>query len=83
MNQVERRHLNEPILNIANSSDNMSNTTDPLDTSIRPNHTVIGTILKTGVVMQNIAQEEPIDHDFYIYVWALAIVGCILFTTGR
>ncbi|XP_023940125.2 ATP-binding cassette sub-family C member 4 [Bicyclus anynana] len=25
----------------------------------------------------------PIDHNFFIYVWGAAIVGCIILTTGR
>ncbi|CAG4922635.1 unnamed protein product [Colias eurytheme] len=53
-------------------------------TTMNPNLTVIGTMMKTAITMQNItSHDQPFDHSYYIYVWAAAIVGCILFTTGR
>ncbi|CAH4030805.1 unnamed protein product [Pieris brassicae] len=76
MNQVEANHAKD-------TPRTHSNTTNATAMLPENNHTIIGTILKTGVVMQEIAEEEPFDHTFYIYLWAIAILGCILFTTGR
>ncbi|CAK1548541.1 unnamed protein product [Leptosia nina] len=96
MNQVEARHAREASL-MTNDLDFLNSTkandtglsttiasTSVPDTTMNPNLTIIGTILKTGVAIQNITtHEETFDHSFYIYIWALAILGCILFTTGR
>ncbi|XP_050359927.1 ATP-binding cassette sub-family C member 4-like [Nymphalis io] len=66
-----------------------TNVTSPLDnlvstSTMNPNLTVIGTMMKTAITIQNIAlNEEPFDHSFYIYIWAIAILGCIILTTGR
>lgn len=54
--------------------------------SITPNMTVIGTMVKTVLTMQNItdaSQPAQIDHAYYIYLWALGILGCIVLTTTR
>ncbi|XP_075982862.1 ATP-binding cassette subfamily C member 4-like [Anticarsia gemmatalis] len=71
-----------------------SNTTETLlsenvpSTTIAPNLTVVGTILKTAMAIQNLTTEETAsqelyNHPYYIYIWAIAILGCILLTTGR
>lgn len=47
------------------------------------NSTVIGTIVKTVFTMQSIAGLGTDYHSYYIYIWTIGIVGCIIFTTGR
>lgn len=44
--------------------------------------TVIRLVLDTGLALQRAAADR-IDHPFYIYIWALGILGCIVLTTGR
>ncbi|CAG5018010.1 unnamed protein product [Parnassius apollo] len=60
-------------------------TTDPTSpTTMNPNLTVIGTTVKAALTIQNItAGQEPLEHSYYIYIWASAILGCILLTTKR
>lgn len=56
------------------------------DSGLLPNSTVIGTILRTGLTMQNLTSASPsdeIDHPYYIYLWGLGILGCMVFTTER
>lgn len=75
--------------NSIGSNDTISNFTTELPTTIPsstelPNMTVIDTMVKTVLTMQNITSVyEPINHDYYIYIWAIAILGCIILTTGR
>ncbi|XP_014360452.2 ATP-binding cassette sub-family C member 4 [Papilio machaon] len=63
----------------------MDDVTDDTISTTNPNHTIIGTMLKTAVTMQNITLTdlEPFDNNFYIYIWAAAIFGCIILTTER
>ncbi|CAG5018046.1 unnamed protein product [Parnassius apollo] len=60
-------------------------TADPTSpTTMNPNLTVIGTMVKAALTIQNITVgEEPFEHSYYIYIWASAILGCILLTTER
>lgn len=61
----------------------ITNITTPTST-IAPNLTVIGTMMKTAFAMQNITTGyEEYNHEFYIYIWGIAILGCIILTTGR
>ncbi|XP_013166628.1 PREDICTED: multidrug resistance-associated protein 4-like [Papilio xuthus] len=101
MNKVEARHarLNTEnndtnLINPLNYTDSFNDTTelpsfmdDVTDTisTTNPNHTIIGTMLKTAVTMQNITltEQQPLDNNFYIYIWAAAILGCIILTTER
>nr|XP_021186907.2 ATP-binding cassette sub-family C member 4 [Helicoverpa armigera]WRX06130.1 ABCC7 [Helicoverpa armigera] len=100
MNDVETRHivtkehLNETAFNsllngnfTSDSNDTGALTTE-LPTTVPPavvaNVTVIDTMVKTVLAMQNITSTyEPLNHEYYIYIWAIAILGCILLTTGR
>lgn len=63
----------------------MDDVTDDSISAANPNHTIIGTMLKTAVTMQNITlvEQEPLDSSYYIYIWAAAILGCIILTTER
>lgn len=100
MNDVETKYILEkdqlnatPFNNLSNSSgsnDTSGNSTTVLPTTLPPsstelpNMTVIDTMVKTALAMQNItATYEPLNHEYYIYIWAIAILGCILLTTGR
>ncbi|CAH2068608.1 unnamed protein product, partial [Iphiclides podalirius] len=69
----------------SNKTDQLVTTDTPRSTvSINPNLTVIGTMVKTALTMQNITTtEEYVEHSYYIYIWAIAILGCILLTTER
>ncbi|CAK1599824.1 unnamed protein product [Parnassius mnemosyne] len=60
-------------------------TTNPISpTTMNPNLTVIGTMVKTALTIQNITSgEEPFEHSYYIYIWTIAILGCILLTIER
>ncbi|CAH2099903.1 unnamed protein product [Euphydryas editha] len=94
---IARKALRENITNsslpsnrsLANDVLNTFNDTSSLDnlastSTMNPNLTVIGTMVKTAFAMKNItSNEEQVDHSMYIYVWAIAIFGCILLTTGR
>ncbi|PZC86949.1 hypothetical protein B5X24_HaOG200304 [Helicoverpa armigera] len=100
MNDVETRHivtkehLNETAFNsllngnfTSDGNDTGALTTE-LPTTVPPavvaNVTVIDTMVKTVLAMQNITSTyEPLNHEYYIYIWAIAILGCILLTTGR
>jgi hypothetical protein len=58
-------------------------TTNPDLTAI-DNLTVIDTMLKTAITMENMKiPSEEVDHPYYIYIWTIGIVGCIIFTTWR
>ncbi|CAG5018055.1 unnamed protein product [Parnassius apollo] len=60
----------------------VDDTTSP--TTMDPNLTVIGTMVKTAITIQNITVgEEPFEHSYYIYIWTIAILGCILLTIER
>ncbi|XP_047031198.1 ATP-binding cassette subfamily C member 4-like [Helicoverpa zea] len=100
MNDVETRHivtkehLNETAFNSLLNSNFTSEGNDTgaltteLPTTVPPavlsNVTVIDTMVKTVLAMQNITSTyEPLNHEYYIYIWAIAILGCILLTTGR
>lgn len=98
MNQVETSHTKEALLlrndfgflNDTSTNDSLTSTftepavaTDSPSTTMNPNLTIIGTILKTGVAIQDLTSQHEFDHSFYIYIWAASILGCILFTTGR
>lgn len=59
-------------------------TISPSSTSTHPNLTVIDAMVKTAIAMQNITSSyEQYNHEYYIYIWAVAILGCILLTTER
>lgn len=60
-------------------------TLDPMTTVIPGKETVIGTMVKTALALQNVTttDETNINHPFYIYIWAIGILGCIILTTGR
>lgn len=58
-------------------------TTDILETTENFNSTVIGTLVKTAFTMQSIAGPGLDFHSYYIYIWAIGIIGCVLFTTWR
>ncbi|VVC94182.1 unnamed protein product [Leptidea sinapis] len=99
MNNVESKHnryslieerlangtdLNDTLLVLPrqdNTNQSLLVVNDLLSTTMNPNLTVIGTMVKTALTM--VEHEEPLDHIFYIYVWAAAILGCMIFTTGR
>ncbi|CAG9575824.1 unnamed protein product [Danaus chrysippus] len=91
MNTVEERKLNdyspEPLAaELTNASDavqNASLVTEAPMYSSTTNLSVIGTIVKTALTIQDIVSEEPVHHLFFIYIWGAAILGCILLTTGR
>ncbi|CAK1599826.1 unnamed protein product [Parnassius mnemosyne] len=62
--------------------DTTTNPTSP--TTMNPNLTIIGTMVKTALTIQNITSgEEPLQHSYYIYIWATAILVSILLTTER
>lgn len=92
MNDVETKHnlnkdkLNDTLFNKlgdSNFTTEIPTTLAPLSTEL-PNMTVIGTMVKTVLAMQNITSPyEPLNHDYYIYIWAIGILGCIVLTTGR
>lgn len=91
MNTVEERKIKNYSAKLlaselTNASDSVPNATlateAPLYSSTG-NLSVIGTIVKTALTMQDIVTEEPVHHMFYIYIWGAAILGCILLTTGR
>lgn len=85
---------NDTMNSILNATDAIINNatelplSDATVTTMAPNLTVVGTMLKTTIVMQNLTaneteSQEMYNHPFYIYIWAIAILGCILLTTGR
>ncbi|CAH2099893.1 unnamed protein product [Euphydryas editha] len=94
---IARRALRENITNsslpsnrsLANDVLNTFNDTSSLDnlasaSTMKQNLTVIDTMMKTAFEMKNItSNEEQFDHTMYVYVWAIAIFGCILLTTTR
>lgn len=61
-------------------------TKDITSTTTAPNLNIVGTMLRTAGTMHNITEtvtREEFCHSFYIYIWAIAILGCILLTTAR
>ncbi|KAL0850163.1 hypothetical protein ABMA28_012038 [Loxostege sticticalis] len=58
-------------------------TETPETTTDGRNLTVLDTLVKTAVTIQSIVTPADIDHSYYIYIWTLGIVGCILLTTWR
>lgn len=81
-----------------NSTDIPMNTTeytvteDPMTTTIAAitsafmsNDTVLAEVLMNNGTVADVVTVAPskINDLFYIYVWAAAILGCIIFTTGR
>ncbi|KAJ0181195.1 hypothetical protein K1T71_003280 [Dendrolimus kikuchii] len=94
MNVVEARHikLDEELNNLTRLSNDLNDTTEiplttlePMTTVIPGKETVIGTMVKTALTLQNVTttDETNINHPFYIYIWAIGILGCIILTTGR
>lgn len=73
---------------IINDTNELSTTEATLAGITSPKPTIVGTMLTTALTMQNITLNEvslleKYNHPFYIYIWAIAILGCILLTTGR
>ncbi|XP_068628985.1 ATP-binding cassette subfamily C member 4-like [Battus philenor] len=94
MNNVEAKHsnmlneLNYTSLSSPNNFTDSLNETESLDASdstVNANVSVIGTMMKTALAMQNLTsiEEDEMDHSFYIYIWAVTILGCIVLTTER
>ncbi|KAJ8734792.1 hypothetical protein PYW08_014042 [Mythimna loreyi] len=100
MNDVETKYILEKeqlnatlfnsLTNSAGDNNTSANFTTELPTTLLPSSTelpdktVIDTMVKTVLTMQNITSTyEPLNHEYYIYIWAIAILGCILLTTGR
>ncbi|KAG6439763.1 hypothetical protein O3G_MSEX001059 [Manduca sexta] len=98
MNDVEARYdkgdmpeLNETgilsanLTNFNEASEVGNMTTFAPTTAIAPNLTVIGTMMKTAIAMTNVTatELENVNHDYYIYIWAILILSCVVFTTGR
>ncbi|CAH0405961.1 unnamed protein product [Chilo suppressalis] len=92
MNQVEaynkpgaveaREDLNSTQFD--NITDAITTTVMPETTTTNVTDTVIGTILKTAKTIQEFAPfAEDNDNSFYVYIWTVAIVGCIILTTWR
>lgn len=92
VNELESLRLNSladgNFSNVANETSDIASTiitnlTAPTST-ITPNLTVIGTMMKTAFAIQNITTGyEEYNHEFYIYIWGIAIFACIVLTTGR
>ncbi|KAI5634784.1 ABC transporter transmembrane region domain-containing protein [Phthorimaea operculella] len=83
MNIVETNQENSMRKNDTSEFDNTTTLAPELDanTTTKANHTIIGTMIKTALTLEDIA---PIrDYSFYVYIWAIAIFGCIVLTTGR
>ncbi|CAG5018016.1 unnamed protein product [Parnassius apollo] len=93
--RFEDEKFNANYMSTNNDTNVFNETTEPLmlddatadptsPTTMNPNLTVIGTMVKAALTIQNITVgEEPLEHSYYIYIWAIAIFGCILFTTER
>ncbi|CAH0722547.1 unnamed protein product, partial [Brenthis ino] len=84
--------LDFTLANNVSATDNETVTDAPaienlVATTISSNLSVIGTMLKTALTVKNLTMTEeiyePINHEYYIYIWAAAIFGCIILTTGR
>lgn len=98
MNQVEEMYV-EPFSNIGNlTSLNMTvtgatNETDAgilnnLNSTSKSNHTIIGTMLQTAKTLQNMTNGTTVDttqfnNNYYIYIWTIGIIACIILTTER
>ncbi|XP_072936017.1 ATP-binding cassette subfamily C member 4-like [Epargyreus clarus] len=72
MNMVEAQHSNQSTTTPRNKTGvlDFNNTLPQNNTTIMPNVT-------SGT------PNEPFNHDMYIYIWTIGILGCILLTTGR
>ncbi|CAG9783009.1 unnamed protein product [Diatraea saccharalis] len=71
-------------INDFNETDTITSEIPEITTENNINMTVIGTILKTAKTIQEfVPYGEYIDDSYYIYIWAITIVGCILLTTWR
>lgn len=82
-NDVLNNSTNLNFTNNFNATDIMATgepTEIPVTTEVF-DFTTIGTFMET--VYQNIAIPGLEFHKYYIYVWTIGIVGCIIFTTGR
>ncbi|CAB3237262.1 unnamed protein product [Arctia plantaginis] len=79
--------LDDSIDNGTYAFENITLPTEDIPSStMAPNLTIVGTMLRTAITMHNLTEtvtQEQFGHPFYIYVWASAILGCILLTTGR
>ncbi|KAG7304443.1 ABCC5 [Plutella xylostella] len=99
MNSVESNvHLNEPKLLSEDpfvNNTTLETTTDLAETTLsidanssltEPNMTVIGTMVKTALVMTNMTKlgdDDYVDTTFYIYIWGALILASIVLTSGR
>lgn len=73
---------NDEVLDTLNSTSSLGSLVS--STTMNPNLTVIGTMVKTAMAMNNMTSNEaPFDHSIYMYVWATGILSCVIFTTGR
>ncbi|XP_028175944.1 probable multidrug resistance-associated protein lethal(2)03659 [Ostrinia furnacalis] len=69
--------------NSYNDTEFTSVTTEtPLTTTDGRNLTVLDTMVKTALTIQSIAAPN-VDHSWYIYIWTVGIIGCVLLTTWR
>ncbi|XP_059049022.1 ATP-binding cassette subfamily C member 4-like [Achroia grisella] len=98
MNDIELMHSPKPMNDIVNNTSindtssigNSSLTTTeatPIDTTTTVLYNITDVQLTTissviNETVPNFAQQTD-NYDFYIYIWTLAIVGCIVLTTGR
>lgn len=99
MNSVESNvHLHEPKLlsedpfvnnTTLETTTDLAETTLSIDTNsslTEPNMTVIGTMVKTALVMTNMTKlgdDDYVDTTFYIYIWGALILASIVLTSGR
>ncbi|XP_041973565.1 ATP-binding cassette subfamily C member 4-like isoform X1 [Aricia agestis] len=77
MNSSKLEDLDTLLLSSATNS-----STDSDNNSIA-NLTVIGTIVKTAITLEDISNVNKFDHFYYIYIWSAALLGCIILTSER
>ncbi|XP_075979217.1 putative multidrug resistance-associated protein lethal(2)03659 [Anticarsia gemmatalis] len=84
MNDVEAQYIdadkNATSLPRSNNTDYPQNETEL--TTDTPLSTTVAS-LAANVTSHVTAEQDTINNLFYIYIWAVAIIGCIVFNTGK
>lgn len=69
-------------INSFNDTEFATTTEIPVTTPEGLNHTVLDTMLSAVQRVQNSIYPN-MDHSYYIYIWTIGIIGCVLLTLWR
>lgn len=82
LNSTELNDTIDILSTVAPTTDYTTDVTDTGNETSTLKPTVIRLVLDTALALQKAAADR-IDHPFYIYIWTLGILGCIVLTTVR